>query len=167
MRCLMVAGNVSLTSLTETEPPAYSDLYSRENSQLDRLVVSLQSAVQLTRTSYSLGVQICDGVSTLVHSSTMSDINMDLLDWRPQSDTSRMTIHDNIIQHHVMREETSQSPDINTTTFSPPELPGGVSDSEVVQGSSSMFTIITSTTPLNNGSSTPPSASEENNDDLF
>ena len=35
-----VAGNGSLTSLTETEPPAYSDLYSRENSQLERLVVS-------------------------------------------------------------------------------------------------------------------------------
>ena len=37
---LMFAGAESLTSLTETEPPAYSDLYSRENSQLDRLVVS-------------------------------------------------------------------------------------------------------------------------------
>ena len=36
----MFAGVESLTSLTETEPPAYSDLYSRENSQLDRLVVS-------------------------------------------------------------------------------------------------------------------------------
>ena len=34
-----LAGNVSVTSLTETEPPAYSDLYSRDNSQLDRLVV--------------------------------------------------------------------------------------------------------------------------------
>ena len=38
----------------------------------------------------------------------MSDINMDLLDWRPQdSETSRMTIHDNIIQHHVVQEEAS------------------------------------------------------------
>ena len=89
---------------------------------------------------------------------------MDLLDWRPQSDTSRMTIHDNIIQHHVVQEASSQSPDISMTTFSPPGLPGGVSDcevdSEVVQGSSSMFTIITSTTPLKNGSSTPSSPSE-------
>ena len=97
----------------------------------------------------------------------MSDINMDLLDWRPQPDTARMTIHDNIIQHHVMQGETSQSPDITTTTFSPPEPSGGVSDSEVVQGSSSMFTIITSTTPLKNGSPTPPSDSEENKVDLF
>ena len=147
---LIFAGAESLTSLTETEPPAYSDLYSRENSQLDRLVVSLQSAVQLTRTSYSLGVQICDGVSTLVHSSTMSDINMDLLDWRPQTETSRMTIHDNIIQHHVLQEETSHSPDISMA-------PAGVSESEMVQGSSSMFTIITSTTPLKNGSAMQPS----------
>ena len=30
----------SVTSFTETEPPAYSDLYTRDNSQLDRLVVS-------------------------------------------------------------------------------------------------------------------------------
>ena len=37
-----VARDESTTSLTETEPPAYSDLYNRdmsENSQLDRLVV--------------------------------------------------------------------------------------------------------------------------------
>ena len=81
----------------------------------------------------------------------MSDINMDLLDWRPpDSETSRMTIHDNIIQHHVMQEETSHSPDIS--------MAAGVGESELVQGSSSMFTIITSTTPLKNGSASPPSA---------
>ena len=75
----------------------------------------------------------------------MSDINMDLLDWRPSD--SRITIHDNIIQHHVMQDETSRSPDINMP-------PAGVSESEVVQGSSSMFTIITSNTPLKTGSAT-------------
>ena len=26
-------------------------------------------------------MQICDGVSTLVHSATMSDLHLDLLDW--------------------------------------------------------------------------------------
>ena len=32
-----------MASLAETEPPAYSDLYSRDSSQLDRLVVSVDS----------------------------------------------------------------------------------------------------------------------------
>ena len=31
--------------MTETEPPAYNDLYSRDNSQLDRLVVSGQGGI--------------------------------------------------------------------------------------------------------------------------
>ena len=35
-----VRSHQSQESVTETEPPAYSDLYSRDNSQLDRLVVS-------------------------------------------------------------------------------------------------------------------------------
>jgi len=42
----------------ETEPPAYSELYTRENSEMDRIV-------------------ICDGVSTLVHSATLADVSVE------------------------------------------------------------------------------------------
>ena len=41
--CPGVGREQSVASLAETEPPAYSDLYSRDSSQLDRLVVSVDS----------------------------------------------------------------------------------------------------------------------------
>ena len=71
----------------------------------------------------------------------MSDINLDQLDWRPQvRDTTRITIHDNII-HHQHQEET---------TFGPGEGADPTCDNyEGVKASSSMFTIIT--TPLKRG----------------
>ena len=71
----------------------------------------------------------------------MSDINLDQLDWRPPvRDTTRITIHDNII-HHQPQEET---------TFGPGEGADPPCDNcEGVQASSSMFTIIT--TPLKRG----------------
>ena len=85
-------------------------------------------------------IQICDGVSSLVHSATMSDI--DQLDWRPPTrDTTRITIHDNIIHHHHHLQPAQEQEE---TTFGPPD-----SCSEGVQASSSMFTIIT--TPLRKG----------------
>ena len=47
MSLISVDGTGSVGSLTETEPPAYSDLYS--SSQLDRLVVSIVNIRQLPR----------------------------------------------------------------------------------------------------------------------
>ena len=47
MSLIAVEGTGSVGSLTETEPPAYSDLYS--SSQLDRLVVSVVNIRQLPR----------------------------------------------------------------------------------------------------------------------
>ena len=84
-------------------------------------------------------------MGSLVHSATMSDITLDQLDWRPQArESTRMTIHDNIIHHHHQEEE--ETPDITMTTFGPPEPSGERCEGLQVQSSSSMFTILNTPT---------------------
>ena len=75
----------------ETEPPAYSDLYSRDDSVMDRIVVSLNldDADDLDDDDdlhpylhhhhhpQHYVRQICDGVGTLVHSATLVDDDVD------------------------------------------------------------------------------------------
>ena len=93
----------------------------------------------------SLFQQICNGVSTLVHSATMSDVHLDLLDWNlqlHQNDDTNDAVDGtgNVIINHVAEHERSPA-NLNDASDS---------DSNVVQSSKSMFTILS--TPRKKGS---------------
>ena len=73
-------------------------------------------------------LQICDGVGTLIHSATMSDVSLDILDWNFQ-------------------QQEQQEADNNCVDVSPVESGHPVeaeeTDSGPARASRSMFTIIT------------------------
>ena len=85
--------------------------------------------------------QICDGVGTLIHSATMSDVNLDILDWNLQIQQARVNSNSGSVSQ---AEQTGD-----------PELEPGTAREErrasAVLASRSMFTIIT--TPRRKGGS--------------
>ena len=79
-------------------------------------------------TVISVMLQICDDVGTLIHSATMSDVNLDILDWnfqqpeRQEADNNCVDVSTAESDHPVEAEETDSGP---------------------ARASRSMFTIIT------------------------
>ena len=88
-------------------------------------------------------LQICDGVGTLIHSATMSDVNLDILDWNLQHQHQQQRV--NSTSGSVV---VSQAEQIGA---SEPETSREERRESSVQASRSMFTIIT--TPRRKGGS--------------
>lgn len=87
-------------------------------------------------------LQICDGVGTLIHSATMSDVNLDILDWslQHQSQQQGVSSHSgNVVSEAGQAGDPEPGPDTRRE-----ERRGSA-----VQASRSMFTIIT--TPKRKG----------------
>lgn len=83
--------------------------------------------------------QICDGVGTLIHSATMSDVNLDILDWNLQIQQARVNSGD------VSQAEQTGDPELEPGTGREERR------ASAVLASRSMFTIIT--TPRRKGGS--------------
>ena len=88
-------------------------------------------------------LQICDGVGTLIHSATMSDVNLDILDWNLQHQHQQQRV--NSTSGSVVVSQAEQ------TGPSEPETSQEERRESSVQASRSMFTIIT--TPKRKGES--------------
>ena len=88
-------------------------------------------------------LQICDGVGTLIHSATMSDVNLDILDWNLQHQHQQQRV--NSTSGSVVVSQAEQ------TGPSEPETSQEERRESSVQASRSMFTIIT--TPRRKGGS--------------
>ncbi len=89
-------------------------------------------------------LQICDGVGTLIHSATMSDVNLDILDWNLQHQSQQQGVNShsgNVVSSAVESGDQEPGPDTRRE-----ERRGSA-----VQASRSMFTIIT--TPKRKGGS--------------
>ena len=87
-------------------------------------------------------LQICDGVGTLIHSATMSDVNLDILDWNLQHQHQQQRINSTSGSVVVSQAEQTGPPEPET---------GREERRSSVQASRSMFTIIT--TPRRKGGS--------------
>ena len=89
-------------------------------------------------------LQICDGVGTLIHSATMSDVNLDILDWNLQHQSQQQGVNShsgNVVSQAAQAGDPEPGPDTRME-----ERRGSA-----VQASRSMFTIIT--TPRRRGES--------------